>query len=231
MKQSDDQNRFQIIRKDAHSCFVESKNDSFSIGKAHLEFMVYDLKKPAGSRQTNHVHIYIDMAEFLCLVEEALSGNLHNRMQRVKALMTELERIPDAEKQKLANAPLYESLGGTPADRLKQPRPDGKSLSRSVKLFVGKKVEYLLCAESGPGRTDVKGLIVPEYGGKPEQKVSVALTWRNLTQLLLMTKIHYTAWLSAQYANSDSVAWQPYPERKENGTEIGNNNADDTQMF
>ena len=152
MKQPDDQNRFQIIRKDAHSCFVESKNDSFSIGKAHLEFMAYDMKKPAGSRQTNHIHIYIDIAEFLCLVEEALGGNLHNRMQRAKALMVELEKTPDAEKQKLSNAPLYESLGGTPANRLKQPRPDGKSLSRSVKLFVGKKVEYLLCAERSEER-------------------------------------------------------------------------------
>ena len=55
----EDRNQFQIIRKDARNCFVESLNDSFSIGRIHLAFAAYDQSKPAGQRQTNNVHIYI----------------------------------------------------------------------------------------------------------------------------------------------------------------------------
>ena len=49
---SKDRNLKQIIRKDARGCFVESLNDVFSIGKAHLAFVAYDLHSPAGQRQT-----------------------------------------------------------------------------------------------------------------------------------------------------------------------------------
>lgn len=46
----EDRNQFQIIRKDARNCFVESLNDSFSIGRIHLAFSAYDQSKPAGQR-------------------------------------------------------------------------------------------------------------------------------------------------------------------------------------
>lgn len=52
-------NQNQIIRKDARNCFVESLNDAFSIGKAHLAFATYDISRPVGQRQTNNIHIYI----------------------------------------------------------------------------------------------------------------------------------------------------------------------------
>jgi len=62
---TDDRNRNQIIRVDARNCFVESLSDAFEIGKAHLAFTAYDLKRPVKQRQTDSVHIYIDMAGFL----------------------------------------------------------------------------------------------------------------------------------------------------------------------
>jgi len=200
MNNNDDRNQSQIIRKDARNCFVESKNDCFNLGKAHLEFASYDMAKDKGSRFVGHVHIYIDMAEFLELCNEALSGWLHTQMNRVKQLMSESEKNPaDANLKKQINAPLYETMGGTPANKLKEPRSDGMGQSRTMRLFVGQKRDYLLRAESGPGQADEKGLIVPKYGGKPEQQVSVALGWRDLNQLLLMTKAHYDAWLTVQY--------------------------------
>jgi len=188
---AEDLNRFQIIRKDARGCFVETKSDSFANGKVHLEFSTYDTSRPAGQRQTNHVNIYIDVPEFLHLTHEALSGALHMRAQR--------------QKEKNDTAPLYEHLGGTSAQRLAQfgkSRPDGKSLSRIVKLICGQKVDYLFTADSGPGETDAKGLIVPKFGREPENHVSVGLSWRNLNELLLMTKTHYEAWLAAQYVKN-----------------------------
>ena len=72
----EDRNQFQIIRKDARNCFVESLNDSFSIGRIHLAFAAYDQSKPAGQRQTNNVHIYIAVDEFLELCRKLDCGEL-----------------------------------------------------------------------------------------------------------------------------------------------------------
>jgi len=141
-----------------------------------------------GERQTSRVNIYINIPDFLHLTHEALSGALHMRAKQLK----------DLNDQK----PLYEQLGGTSAERLAQygrPRPDGKSVSRIVKLIWGQKVDYLFIADSGPGEADSKGLIVPRFGKNPENHVSVGLNWKNMDELLLMTKIHYQAWLTAQY--------------------------------
>ena len=63
----ENRNQNQIIRKDARSCFVESLSDAFEIGKVHLAFATYDLTRPAGQRQTNNIHIYIAVDEFLDL--------------------------------------------------------------------------------------------------------------------------------------------------------------------
>jgi len=122
---TEDLNRHQIIRKDARGCFVETKSDCFNIGKVHLEFATYDARQPTGQRQTNHVHIYIDVPEFLHLAQEALSGALHMRARQ--------------QRENNDSKPLYEHLGGTSAERFAQlgkPRPDGKSLSRIVNITV-----------------------------------------------------------------------------------------------
>ena len=185
---TEDLNRYQIIRKDARGCFVETKSDSFGYGKVHLEFAAYDANRPEGQRQTNHINIYISVPEFLQLAQEALSGVLHMRAKH--------------QKENNDGAPLYESLGGTSAERLAhfgRARPDGMSLSRIVKLIWGQKADYLFVADSGPGETDAKGLIVPRFGSNPENHVKVGLSWRSLNELLLMTQVHYGAWLAAQY--------------------------------
>jgi hypothetical protein len=186
-----DLNRYQIIRKDARGCFVETKSDGFAFDKVHVEFSAYDVTQPVGRRQTDHVHIYIDVPEFLHLTNEALSGALHLRARK--------------QKERNDSAPLYEHLGGTAAQKLRRfgkQRPDGKSLSRVVKLIPGQKADYLFVADSGPGETDAKGLIVPRFGKSPENHVSVGLNWRSLNELLLLTQVHYSAWLSARYAES-----------------------------
>ncbi len=104
---ADDRNQYQIIRKDARGCFVEAKSDSFPIGKAHMEFASYDVSKPAGQRFTNHVHIYINAAEFANLAHFILHGGCHPRAAAVKQ-----------EGNDALNKPLYQSLGGTSAERL-----------------------------------------------------------------------------------------------------------------
>jgi len=191
---NEDLNKYQIIRIDARNSFVETKSDAFNINKVHLEFTAYDATRPVGQRQTNHIHIYIDVPEFLHLSHEALTGALHMRAKQ--------------QREKNDNTPLYEHLGGTSAERLAhygRTRPDGKSLSRIVRLIWGQKVDYLLTADNGPGTTDGKGLIVPRFGKSPENHVSVGLNWRSLNEIMLMTSTHFSAWLAAQYAkNIDS---------------------------
>ena len=148
-----ERNTNQIVRKDGKGCFVESLNDAFSIGRCHLAFAAYDLNRPAGERQTNLVQIYLDCGELLELCRKAESGELLLRLQD--------------KKQKGDKTPLYQCMGGTSAEKLHRigrPRPDGKSLSRIFQLLPGNKSDFLLVADSGPGETDEKGLIVPRFG-------------------------------------------------------------------
>lgn len=203
----EDRNKAQIIRIDARGCFVEAKNDAFDIGKVHLEFATYDSNKPSGQRQTNHVHIYLDMPEFLCLTQEAMSGMLHARARQQKAAKD--------------TTPLYQCLGGTSAEKLKQygrSRPDGKSLSRTVKLLFSDKKDdfYLFVADSGPGDADAKGLIVPRFGNSPENHVAVSMSWRSVNELLIMAKTHYEAWLAAKYVVDNSTAAKQNTQKQQN---------------
>ena len=191
----EERNKTQIIRIDARNCFVESKSDAFEFGKVHLEFATYDTSKPAGQRQTNNVHIYLDMPEFLCLAQESLNSMLHNRARHQRTNNNE--------------TPLYESLGGTSADKLAQrgnSRSDGKSLSRIFNIIIGKKEDsYLFVADSGPGETNATGLIVPKFGNSPENHVAVSMSWRSVNELMMMTKVHYEAWLAAKYMNESRL--------------------------
>lgn len=184
----EDRNQYQIIRKDAKNCFVESLSDAFDKGKAHLAFAAYDLSRPAGQRQTSCVHIYISIPEWLELCRKLTCGELRYVWQNRK-------KAGDSK-------PIQEWLGGTSAEKLRQygkSRPDGKSLSRVAKLLAGQKSDFLFVADSGPGEKDAKGLIVPRFGKNPENHVSVSMTWDALAELLLMTKAHYEAWLAAWY--------------------------------
>lgn len=187
---SEERNKYQITRKDAKNCFVESLSDSFEIGKVHFNFASYDLNKPAGQRQTGMVSIYIDADEFLELCRKLSCGELRYMVQSQKS----------AASPKTA---LYQSLGGTSAEKLKaqnRSRSDGKSLSRTLQILTGNKTDLLLVADSGPGETTEKGLIVPKFGNKPENHITVSMSLDVFGELLLITKTHYEAWLSAWYA-------------------------------
>lgn len=185
---SEERNNYQITRKDARNCFVESLRDAFEIGKIHLAFATYDLNRPVGQRQTNNIHIYIAADEFLELCRKLNCGELRYMMQN--------------KKKNNDSTPLYECLGGTSAEKLAsygRSRPDGKSLSRTAKIVVGNKTDILFIADSGPGETTEKGLIVPKFGNKPENHVAVSMTFDILSELLLLTQAHYQAWLTSCY--------------------------------
>lgn len=185
----ENRNQNQIIRKDARNCFVESLSDAFSIGRIHFAFATYDLNRPAGQRQTNNIHIYIAVDEFLELCRKLTCGELRYMMQNKKS---------SGDK-----TPLYQCLGGTSAEKLAKQgrsREDGMSLSRTAQLLCGSKSDFLFVADSGPGQTNDKGLIVPKFGNKPENHVAISMTFETFSELLLLTKAHFEAWLSVWYA-------------------------------
>ena len=78
----DERNQYQIIRKDARNCFVESLSDAFANGRAHFAFATYDMNKPAGQRQTNNIHIYITVPELLELCRKLSCGELRYILQQ-----------------------------------------------------------------------------------------------------------------------------------------------------
>lgn len=184
----EERNQYQIARKDAKNCFVESLSDSFGIGKIHFNFSAYDPNRPSGQRQTSSVHIYIAADEFLELCRKLSSG--------------EFRFVTQNKRHNKDKTPLYQVLGGICAEKLKEKgraRPDGKSLSRTLQILTGDKVDLLLKAASGPGETTEKGLIVPKFGNNPENHVIVSMTLDTFGELLLITKAHYEAWLTAWY--------------------------------
>lgn len=201
----ENRNPNQIIRKDAHNCFVESLNDAFEIGRIHLVFAAYDLSQPPGQRQTNNVHIYLELDKFLELHRKLACGDL--------------QHILNLKKSNNDFSAIFQYLGGTAAENLQKqgrPRKDGMSLSRTAQLLPGKKSDFLFVADSGPGQKNEKGLIVPRFGNKPENHVVVSMNFEDLSGFILVTELHYKAWLSAQYSlenspkNEQCIPRQPY---------------------
>lgn len=204
---SEEYNQNQIVRKDARNCFVESLNDKFHIGKVHLNFAAYDLKKQKGARQTNNVGIYISVDEFLELCRKIECGEL-------KFIMQSKKKLGD-------NTAIYQSLGGTSVEKLKaygNARADGKSLSRIMQLTCGSKSDFLLIADSGPGETNDKGLIVPKFGNNPENHVIVSMSFEALSELMLLTKAHYCSWLTSFYMRQNVKAKSDASADKNTGT-------------
>ena len=214
---SEERNNYQIARKDAKNCFVESLNDCFPIGRIHFAFATYDVNRPAGQRQTNNIHIYIAVDEFLDLCRRLESGELNYLLQ--------------TKKKSGDNKPLYECLGGTSAEKLAKQgrsRPDGKSLSRIAQLVPANKGDFLFIASSGPGETDAKGLIVPKFGKNPENHVIVNMSFKSFSELLLMTKMHYQMWLASWYVHNPIL---PVNKQQAQSTQNNNSGEPPLQLF
>lgn len=194
MSREKEENLYQIIRKDAKNCFVEVLNDSFAIGRAHLFFATYDLNRPKNQRYTNTVDIYLPMSEVVELCRKLETGIFGAKVKEYKANKD--------------SSSLYESLGGISAKRLKEKgkqRKDKKSLSRVMNIIAGQKADIMLIAESGAGEESDKGLIVPKFGDKPENKVVVSMPFASFSEMMLMTKMHFSAWLAGWYQHRSAV--------------------------
>jgi hypothetical protein len=171
----------QIIRKDARNCFLETRSDAFEIEKVRMNFVSYDATKPEGKRATNNLPVFIAVEDFLMLHAQIMNGTLAN-------LVAEKKNKGDMK-------PIYQHLGGKNPEKAK--RADNKALSRSVTLTVGRSALFFT-AEEGPGEVSGTGIIVPKYA-KPDQRVSVSISFDDFVRVVTMTKAHYDAWLAAKY--------------------------------
>lgn len=75
-------------------------------------------------------------------------------------------------------------------------------LSRQLKLMSGKS-GYLMVAESGAGKENDTGLIVPQYGQNPEVKIMIPFNDILLERLVLAVQFHLQAYLSAKYVYAE----------------------------
>ena len=178
------------------------------LGRVHFAFATYDVNRPAGQRQTNNVHIYIAVDEFLELCRKLDCGELRYMLQ--------------SKKKNGDNTPLYQCLGGTSAEKLRaigRARSDGKSLSRVAQLVPANKADFLFVADSGPGETNEKGLIVPKFGNKPENHVAVMMSFESLSEMFLITRMHYQCWLTLWYQQNANQPAQKQGQYSENQKE------------
>lgn len=182
------QRTYQIIKNSGKDCFVEVLNESFNKNKVVLNFQQFDESKAKGQRTTSKVKIYMPFSEFRVLANDVLSG-------RIMKLAEQNKDNPYAK--------LFESLTGTSAEileQIKQPRPDGKSESRQFKIIPSNKDMHVrLQAEKGMGEENEKGLIMPRYGTKPEERVTVLISYADLKALVLETIAHMDSYCASQY--------------------------------
>lgn len=185
---------FQIIRLDGKNVFVEVMNNAFEIGKVLFNFIEYDPNAEKKNRIKQNISIFVDLDKFLVLANDVLSG-------RMAALANKAREEAKKNNQKYCKE-IWVNLGGVSAKVLEQrgkARPDGKSLSRQMKITPGEKIPWILSAETGPGEETETGLIAPKYNGKPEQLVRVPVSDEDFKRLVLITRTHIEAFISSQY--------------------------------
>lgn len=186
-----------------HSEYREGA-DSYSVLEAYI-------------KETQTEPIYIAVDEFLELCRKLDCG--------------ELRYILQSKKKNGDNTPLYQCLGGTSAEKLRaigRARPDGKSLSRVAQLVPANKADFLFVADSGPGETNEKGLIVPKFGNKPENHVAVMMSFESLSEMFLITRMHYHCWLTSWYQQNANQPAQKQGQYSENHKEPDSSSV---QMF
>lgn len=193
----------QILRLDGKNVFLEIMNDCFGIGKVRINFIEYDPTAEKSQRIKQNIPVYIDIDRFLVLSNDILSGRM--------AALAKQARDEAAKQGSQYAKEIWVNLGGVSAKTLEsrgQARPDGKSLSRQMKITPGNRIPWVLSAEMGPGEETETGLIAPRYT-KPEQLVRVPLSDEDFKRLALVTKMHiesYTTALYLQNANKQSNA-------------------------
>ena len=172
--------------------FVKIKGDYFSIGKVRLSFVQFD--KANNNSRVADIDVCMSFSEWAALSHDIAFGRIFKLAEQEKA---KGEKYPKA---------VYESpLGGINEVNCKKRnlRTDGKAISRRFSIAPGSRQPFVITAEQRPGKTDEKGLIVPE-GGRPEVSIRVPCTREILLGAVEMVDRHISAYLSSRYSDKAS---------------------------
>lgn len=211
----------QIIRIDGKNCFLEVMNSAFSIGKVQINFREYDEKQQKGNRFTKEIDLFMDIDKFLVFANDIISGKV--------AKIAEVERArakQEGEKQGKTVYPReldeFTDMGGMNSESLKRSDerrkknqfkaysdmysiPEGKALSRQLKIVPGLKAPFMIKGEVGVGEESDTGLIVPKYGTRPSQMVQIPLSANDFKKFALIVEAHIKSFITSQYLISATV--------------------------
>ena len=171
--------------------FMKVKANTFGIGKVLFSFVKFDDKT---LKSLESMDVFMDMDDALLLANDILSGRI--------ATLAATEK---AKGQKYPAAIWSSKLGGINEEKVKTRglRDDGKAISRVFNLAPGSIQPFVFTAEQRPGHTDDKGLIQPEYKGRPEVQIRAACSADDLKKLAIAIQSHINAYRAAQYANKE----------------------------
>lgn len=102
----------QIFRIDGKNVFLEVKNGMFNKEKVLMNFIEYDVNKPKGNRKTKEISIFVDIAKFLLLTQDILSG-------RITAIAKKVREEQQRGGYKYC-IEVWKDMGGTSAEKLKE---------------------------------------------------------------------------------------------------------------
>lgn len=199
----------QIFRQDGKNCFVEITTVAFAIDKVTITFVSYDATKPAGSRETGKISIYLNLMQASRIAHDVLSGRY--------AAIAKVNRAK-AEKSgsQYPEAVMTPIMGGTSAKKTK----DNVPVSRQMKLSPGASMPWVLEALQGPGKEMGKGLITPAYS-KPDKAVRIGLTDDGLKEFALALQYAVNIYMQAKHV---PVATQMLQETLPSGEAEGSRN-------
>lgn len=189
----------QVKRLDGRDCFMELLTSGLKWDKLCLNFLSYNKGAQKGERLSGAILMYLDIPKAEVFCQMVLSGKMAKLGAKAKA---------DAAAKGYKYAPAcWTILSGSSAKRAK--RADGMAYSRQLKLTPGVKTDWVLSAESGPGKEGETGIIAPAYvGGKPECIIRIPLSQEDLEGLALSMQRIIQLWYEAKFIPAIEVEKQ-----------------------
>lgn len=179
--------------------FLKIKNNAFGIGMVYFFFGTMDSEK----KLTTKIDCYLRMADALRLADKIIFGKIKK------------DAIVEKNKGEQYPKAVWDSgLGGVNEEKAKARglRSDGKAVSRIFDLAPGASKPYVFTAVQRPGKSNDKGLIVPDYKCDKSEVTTIRVSVENDDELENMAeelKMAIYAYMSAKYVHY-------YPFDKEN---------------
>lgn len=186
MKINTDFNKVNIVKFDRQTSFVAATVESFDIDKLKLIFITYDKTQPENNRIQKKIEIYLGLTEAVSLSHGILTKRIFTDWEKRKTSATGYIDPP--------------FISRTGVCEKKAGRKDGLALSKQfiIEKMVDERTKenkYFFKALSGPGKSDAKGLIVPQYKNvEAEQTVNIVMKDAELEQFALMIRSAITGY-------------------------------------